>query len=202
VYWHVTSDSPLYLSGHRAAVSISWALPQALASAAILVPSSIRLAPPQESDQLPRGPLGVTPFPISIARTVRATLSTGFHDRAPWSAFRLPGSYPVPFWLQRVSLLRWFAFTVDVLPGLKARASTPPDGSAVAPEGPQPFPPRPERRGSSGVLDGSTCLRLRCPWIPAQQALWVRLPESRRLSPLQPVENQSRGWGIGCHLGT
>ena len=52
------------------------------------------------------------------------------------------------------------------------------------------------------IHDGSTCLRLRCPWIPAKQALWVRLPESRRLSPLQPVENQSRGWGIGCHLGT
>jgi hypothetical protein len=112
VFWRIASDSPLYLSGHRAAVSISWALPQALASAAILVPSGIRLAPSQESDQLPRGPLGVTPFPISMVRTFRATLSTGFRDRAPWSAFRLPGSYPLSFWLQRVSLLRWFAFTM------------------------------------------------------------------------------------------
>src|SRR5437660_10302732 len=31
--------------------------------------------------------------------------------------------------------------TVDVLPGLKAGASTPPDGSAVAPQGPPPFLP-------------------------------------------------------------
>src|SRR3989442_12929311 len=30
---------------------------------------------------------------------------------------------------------------VDVLPGLKAGASTPPDGSAVAPAGPPPFLP-------------------------------------------------------------
>src|SRR5215470_18050642 len=30
---------------------------------------------------------------------------------------------------------------VDVLPGLKAGASTPPDGSAVAPAGPRPFLP-------------------------------------------------------------
>jgi len=30
---------------------------------------------------------------------------------------------------------------VDVLPGLKAGASTPPDGSAVAPVGPRPFLP-------------------------------------------------------------
>jgi hypothetical protein len=30
---------------------------------------------------------------------------------------------------------------VDVLPGLKAEASTPPDGSAVAPAGPRPFLP-------------------------------------------------------------
>jgi len=30
---------------------------------------------------------------------------------------------------------------VDVLPGLKAGASTPPDGSAVAPTGPPPFLP-------------------------------------------------------------
>jgi len=33
------------------------------------------------------------------------------------------------------------AEAVDVLPGLKAGASTPPDGSAVAPAGPRPFLP-------------------------------------------------------------
>src|SRR5712691_8144663 len=34
-----------------------------------------------------------------------------------------------------------FRHPVDVLPGLKAGASTPPDGSAVAPVGPRPFLP-------------------------------------------------------------
>src|SRR6516164_5618610 len=54
---------------------------------------------------------------------------------------RLPAPYPVPFWLQRVSLLRWFAFTMaqhtfacathrcllDGIPGLRL------PGSAVEP---------------------------------------------------------------------
>src|SRR6266571_2068185 len=35
-----------------------------------------------------------------------------------------------------------------------------------------------------------------------RQAVQVRLPESCRLSPLQPIEDQSQGWGIDCHLGT
>jgi len=40
------------------------------------------------------------------------TLSTGFRDGAGWSVRWLPVSYPVPFWLQRVSLFRWFTFTM------------------------------------------------------------------------------------------
>src|SRR5262245_49934505 len=43
-----------------------------------------------------REPLGVTPFPISIAQTHRATLSTGFRDSAHWSELWLPASYPIP----------------------------------------------------------------------------------------------------------
>jgi hypothetical protein len=66
---------------HRPDVSLSWALPQAFASSGILLPSSIRLAPPLDAESH----CGVTPFPIPIARTLRVTLSTGFHDRAHWS---------------------------------------------------------------------------------------------------------------------
>src|ERR687891_637920 len=63
-------------------------------------------------DQPRRGRLGVTPFPIPIARTLRATLSTGFLDSAYWSERGLPASYPLPFWLQRLSLLRWSTITM------------------------------------------------------------------------------------------
>jgi hypothetical protein len=112
VFWRVASDSPLYLSRYRPDVSISWALPQALASSGILLPSRMRLAPTLQGDQPHRELLGVTPFLISIARTLRVTLSTGFGDSAGWSVRWLPASYPLPFWLQRLSLFRWFTFTM------------------------------------------------------------------------------------------
>ena len=44
-FWLVASDSPLSLSAHRPDVSISWVLPQALASSGILLSRGIRLAP-------------------------------------------------------------------------------------------------------------------------------------------------------------
>ena len=65
-FWRVASDSHLYLSRYRPDVSISWTLPQALASSGILLPRRIRLAPTLGGDQSPRGRLGVTPFPIPI----------------------------------------------------------------------------------------------------------------------------------------
>jgi len=37
---------------------------------------------------------------------------------------------------------------------------------------------------------------------PLERGVQGRLLDSRRLSPLQPVENQSRSWGIRGHLGT
>jgi hypothetical protein len=40
------------------------------------------------------------------------TLSTGFGDGASWSVRWLPASYPLPFWLQRFSLFRWFTITM------------------------------------------------------------------------------------------
>jgi hypothetical protein len=72
----------------------------------------MRLAPTLCGDPPHRGQLGVTPFLIPIDRILRVTLSTGCCDGTSWSVRWLPASYPVPFWLQRVSLLRWFTFTM------------------------------------------------------------------------------------------
>src|SRR5262252_81996 len=72
---HYSLRSP---AQHRPDVSLSWALPQAFASSGILLPSGIRLAPPLHAES----PCGVTPCPLFMARTLRATLSTGFPDRA------------------------------------------------------------------------------------------------------------------------
>ena len=81
MFWHVTSDSPLYLSGHRPDVSISRALPLALASSGILIrwwhpvgTSSVRMKRRESHQQ-------VTPFPVFIARACRMRLSTGFEWR-------------------------------------------------------------------------------------------------------------------------
>jgi hypothetical protein len=48
---------------------------------------------------------------------------------------------------------------VDVLPGLKAEASTPPDGSAVAPAGPHPFLPALNGGVPRAFLMGWRCIR-------------------------------------------
>src|SRR6266705_2072908 len=61
---------------------------------------------------LHRGLLEVTPFPVSMAHILRAVLSTGFVGSADRSVSRDAGALSCAFWLQRVSLLRWFAFTV------------------------------------------------------------------------------------------
>ena len=107
VFWHVTSDSQLYLSRYRPDVSISWELPQALASSSILLPIGIRLAPTPWGDRPHGGPTGVTPFPASIARILRAVLSTGFLGSADRSIQEVAGALSCAFWLQRISLLRW-----------------------------------------------------------------------------------------------
>jgi hypothetical protein len=59
VFWRVTSDSPLYLSEYRPDVSISWELPQALASSGILLPRRIRLAPTLRVTSLTEGNWGL-----------------------------------------------------------------------------------------------------------------------------------------------
>ena len=138
MFWRIASDAPLSLAGPRAAVSIAWVFPQALASAALPFPRGIRVAPPQERDQLPRGPPGVTPFPLSLARTFRATLSTGFHDRAPWAELRLPGSYPVPFGFSvsaahAGSHARWLNLSSLALPMGACEASPREEAPGVSP---------------------------------------------------------------------
>ena len=90
----------------------------------------MRLAPTPEGPWPHRGPLGVTPFPLSIVRPLRATLSTGFRDSAHWSELWLPASYPVPFWLQRVSLWRWATITM-AQPRLRLRCPEVPAKRAV-----------------------------------------------------------------------
>ena len=110
--WPSASDSWLYLAAYRPDVSLSRAFPQAVASAGILLSSSIRLAPPPSRDLLHRGLLEVPPFPGSMAHILRAVLSTGFVGSADRSVSRDAGAFSSAFWLQRVSLLRWFAFTV------------------------------------------------------------------------------------------
>src|SRR4029453_3480447 len=58
-FWHVASDSHLYLSRYRPDVSISWVLPQALAFSGILLPRGIRLAPTPTSDRLSESHVGL-----------------------------------------------------------------------------------------------------------------------------------------------
>src|SRR5256886_543839 len=64
------------------------------------------------SGRLSERTYGVTPFPVSMVRIRRAVLSTGFVGSADRSVSKAAGALSCAFWLQRVSLLRWFAFTV------------------------------------------------------------------------------------------
>ena len=56
--------------------------------------------------------MGGTPFPVSIARILRAVLSTGLLGSAYRSVLLAAGASSVAFWLQRVGLLRWVVFTM------------------------------------------------------------------------------------------
>jgi hypothetical protein len=133
-FWRIASDSPLYLSRYRPNVSISRELPQALASSGILLPRGIRLAPTLRSDRPRRGPHGVTPFPASIARILRAVLSTGFIGSAYRSMSKVAGALscvsltPASQPLALVDPSRWLNHTftfaahrclLDGIPGLR-----------------------------------------------------------------------------------
>src|SRR2546430_5316659 len=75
-------------------------------------PYAIRLAPAPVIQHVSERPYGVTPFPVSMVRIRRAVLSTGFVGSADRSVSKAAGALSCAFWLRRVSLLRWFAFTV------------------------------------------------------------------------------------------
>jgi hypothetical protein len=92
---------------HRPDVSLSWAFPPAFAAAGILLPSGLRLAPPLG----PEGHWRVTPFPLSLARTLQVTLAPGCRDGAPGAVRGRPASSPLPWWLQRYRLWRWVTLT-------------------------------------------------------------------------------------------
>ncbi len=109
---HLASDAWLSLAAYRPDVSLSWIFLQAFASSGILLSSSLRRAPPPSRDLLHRGLLEVTPFPVSMAPILRAVLSTGCVGRADRLVSRDAGAVSCAFWLQRVSLVRWVAFTV------------------------------------------------------------------------------------------
>jgi hypothetical protein len=112
VFWRIASDSPLYLSRYRPDVSISRALPLALASSGILLPNRMRWVPALAGDRLPRERLGVIPFPVVIGCIRRAVFSTGFLDSANRSLVSDAGVVSCAFWLQRLSLLRWVIVTM------------------------------------------------------------------------------------------
>jgi hypothetical protein len=54
----------------------------------------------------------VTSFRLSVFRTFRAKLSTGFCGSEPWSPFETPGPYPIPFWASLLSHVGLFPLTM------------------------------------------------------------------------------------------
>jgi hypothetical protein len=101
--------SPRPLPHDRPHVSVSEALPSAFASCGILAdtPYGWYLLKPM-CERTCR----ITPFPVSMVASVGRCSPPGFVAVQTGQYRRLPAPYPMPFWLQRVSLLRWFAFTM------------------------------------------------------------------------------------------
>jgi hypothetical protein len=91
--WRVASDSPLALARYRPDVSLSWALPQALACAGLRLPRGMRLAPTRRGARPLRGPREGPPFPAFMVRLLRAVLSTGFLGRACRSISTVAGAF-------------------------------------------------------------------------------------------------------------
>ena len=112
MFWLVASDSPLYLSGHRPDVSISRALPLALASSGILLSSSLWLAPTPGGDRLSERRWRLLRSQFPWLASVGRCYPPGFSAVQTGQCVRLPAPYPVPFWLQRLSLLRWVPLTM------------------------------------------------------------------------------------------
>ena len=104
---------------HRPHVSISWALPQALASCGILpnTPCGWHLLTTTRESTCQ-----VTPFPVPMAHIRRAVLSTGFLGRADRSVSRAAGAVscaivaPACQPLSAGSRSRWLATPLLTLP--------------------------------------------------------------------------------------
>ena len=110
--WRVASDSPLYLSGHRPDVSLSRALPLALASSGILLSNSLWLAHTPRGDLLAERRWRLLRSQFPWLASVGRCYPPGFSAVQTGQCVRLPAPYPVPFWLQRLSLLRWVPLTM------------------------------------------------------------------------------------------
>jgi hypothetical protein len=112
VCWLVASDSPRYLSGHRPDVSISRALLLALAFSGILLSNSLWLAPTLRGDHLSESCWRLLRSRFPWFASIERCYPPGLSAVQTGQYVRLPAPYPVPFWLQRISLLRWVPLTV------------------------------------------------------------------------------------------
>jgi hypothetical protein len=112
VFWRVASDSPLYLSAHRPDVSISRALLLALASSGILLSNSLWLAPTLRGDHLSESCWRLHRSQFPWLASVGRCSPPGFSAVQTGQYVRLPAPDPVPFWLQRLSLLRGVPLTM------------------------------------------------------------------------------------------
>jgi hypothetical protein len=75
-------------------------------------PYALRLAPAPVIQSVSERPYGVTPFPVPMVASVGRCSPPGFSGSAHRSVSKAAGALSCAFWLQRVSLLRWFAFTM------------------------------------------------------------------------------------------
>ena len=160
-----------------------------------------------------------------VSRVSRVTPSAHLHLTGPTSAY--PGHDPRR-WLLRASsspaasgwhLLhkvtglpegRW-GFRRSPSPWVAPFGRRSPPGFVTVPTGQSEGCPRPILCLLAPALqpltlgdnhDGSTTSLLALPLGSGAASGPGEAPSSRRFSPLQPLENQSQGWGICGHLGT
>ncbi len=71
-----------------------------------------RLAVGTSSERCRRARMRLLRSQLPLLTSLGRCYPPGFSTVHTGQCVRLPASYPVPFWLQRLSLLRWFALTV------------------------------------------------------------------------------------------
>ena len=102
------SYSHLYLPQTRLHVSISRALPLALAFWRIFPHCRLRLV---TCSVITESNSRVTSFRLCVCHACRAKLSAGFRGGEPWSPFESPGPYPFPFWASPLAHVGLFPLT-------------------------------------------------------------------------------------------